>query len=262
MGKFLLYIAIAFSVVTALLGIMNKGKLSDALADRDATKSTLTAKEAELGKSVEELKQANEKLAGLSSDNEKTQKTIASVQSERDQAKSELESLQKKINDQSTQIADLKEEVASKQAELEKASTATQQEEDPSAELKTQLAENQQLLSAAQTKLSQAESELTQLRAQAQDRARRAMRDGLEGSILAVNPAYNFVVLNLGDRNGVVSNSEMLIKRGNVFLGKVRITSVEPSTSIADIVANSVPRGLNIQPGDHVIYRSVDSEIN
>jgi hypothetical protein len=46
----------------------------------------------------------------------------------------------------------------------------------------------------------------------------------------------------------------MLVKRGAQLIGKIRITSVEPSTSIADIVANSTPRGLVIQPGDSVIY--------
>ena len=80
------------------------------------------------------------------------------------------------------------------------------------------------------------------------------MRNGLEGRILAVNSSWNFVVLSLGDRNGVVNNAEMLIKRGAQLIGKVRITSVEPSTSIADIVANSIRPGLAVQPGDNVIY--------
>jgi hypothetical protein len=82
------------------------------------------------------------------------------------------------------------------------------------------------------------------------------MRTGLEGRILAVNQAWNFVVLSLGDRNGVIGNAEMLIKRGSQLIGKVRITSVEPSTSIADIIANSVRSGLTVQPGDTVIYYS------
>ena len=82
------------------------------------------------------------------------------------------------------------------------------------------------------------------------------MRNGLQGRILAVNPAWNFVVLNLGDRNGVVNNAELLVKRGTQFMGKVRVTSVEPSTSIADIVANSVPQGATISPGDDVIYQA------
>ena len=36
---------------------------------------------------------------------------------------------------------------------------------------------------------------------------------GLRGTVLAVNQAYNFVVLNLGGRQGVEANSEMLVLR-------------------------------------------------
>jgi len=82
------------------------------------------------------------------------------------------------------------------------------------------------------------------------------MREGLEGRVLAVNPAWNFVVLSIGDKSGVVNNSELLVKRGGQLLGKVRVTAVEPSTSIADIVANSMPAGVSVQPGDSVIYQS------
>ena len=53
-----------------------------------------------------------------------------------------------------------------------------------------------------------------------------------------------------------MNNAELLVKRGTQLIGKVRVTSVEPSTSIADIVANSVPQGATISPGDSVIYHS------
>ena len=36
---------------------------------------------------------------------------------------------------------------------------------------------------------------------------------GVHGTVLAVNQAYNFVVLSMGDRQGVVPNSEMLVMR-------------------------------------------------
>jgi hypothetical protein len=37
---------------------------------------------------------------------------------------------------------------------------------------------------------------------------------GVRGTVLAVNQAYIFVVLSMGDRQGVVPNSEMLVMRG------------------------------------------------
>jgi cell shape-determining protein MreC len=79
-------------------------------------------------------------------------------------------------------------------------------------------------------------------------------RTGLRGTVLAVNQAYNFVVLNLGARHGVESNAEMLVLRDGALVGKIRISSVEPATAIGDIITNSLARGAQMQPGDNVIY--------
>ena len=69
-----------------------------------------------------------------------------------------------------------------------------------------------------------------------------------------MNPSWNFVVLSLGDRQGVTANAEMVVMRRGTMIGRVRITSVEPSQSIADIMPASVPPGFAVQPGDRVIY--------
>jgi len=79
-------------------------------------------------------------------------------------------------------------------------------------------------------------------------------RAGVHGTVLAYNQAYNFVVLNLGARNGVEQNSEMLVLRDGTLIGKIRISSVEPATAIGDIITNSLERGVQVQPGDNVIY--------
>jgi hypothetical protein len=82
---------------------------------------------------------------------------------------------------------------------------------------------------------------------------------GIHGTVLAVNHAYNFVVLNLGGRQGVEPNSEMLVLRGGSFIGKIRISSVEPATAIGDIITSSLARGVQVQPGDTVIYAGTNS---
>jgi FtsZ-interacting cell division protein ZipA len=81
-----------------------------------------------------------------------------------------------------------------------------------------------------------------------------AHRTGVRGTVLAYNQAYNFVVLNLGARNGVETNAEMLVLRDGTLIGKIRISSVEPATAIGDILTNSLARGVQVQPGDTVIY--------
>ena len=46
----------------------------------------------------------------------------------------------------------------------------------------------------------------------------------------------------------------MVVTRGGQMVAKVRVTSVEPSTSIADIIPSSVVKGQSVQPGDSVVY--------
>jgi len=84
-------------------------------------------------------------------------------------------------------------------------------------------------------------------------------KPGVRGIVLAVNQAYNFVVLNLGGRQGLVPNSEMIVFREGTRIGKIRISSVEPATAIGDIITNSLARGVQVQPGDTVIYATTHS---
>jgi hypothetical protein len=81
---------------------------------------------------------------------------------------------------------------------------------------------------------------------------------GLHGSVLAVNRAYDFVVLDLGARQGVEANAEMLVRRGRTLIGKIRISSVEPATAIGDIITSTLARGVQVQPGDIVTYAGTD----
>jgi hypothetical protein len=80
------------------------------------------------------------------------------------------------------------------------------------------------------------------------------VKGGVNGTVLAVNQAYNFVVLNLGKRQGLQPNADMVVFRGGTRIGKLRISSVEPATAIGDIVSNSLARGVQVQPGDIVVY--------
>ena len=79
-------------------------------------------------------------------------------------------------------------------------------------------------------------------------------KGGLGATVLAVNQAYNFVVLNLGSRQGLQANTEMIVFRGGTRLGKLRISSVEPATAIGDIITSTLARGVQVQPGDTVVY--------
>ena len=73
---------------------------------------------------------------------------------------------------------------------------------------------------------------------------------GVSGKITFVNRTWNFVVLNIGLSNGVVPNGELIIYRGRNFLGKIKVTSAEANTAVADILPNAKD---DIQVGDDVL---------
>jgi hypothetical protein len=258
MQKPLIILAAILSLAAAGLGFQNR---SNFLKEKDA-KAAVTSERDGLKKNVvsltADLKSSKEKEALSNTDAESKAATIIDLTEQKTKLTSALADIQKQSADKDAAVTQIKTDMAAKDArisELEtKVNAASQPANDPTIELKKQLEEKDILTMSLQTRLKDQESQLSALKEREAQRRSKSMRSGLEGRILAVNPSWNFVVLSLGDRNGVVNNAEMLIKRGAQLIGKVRITSVEPSTSIADIVANSVRSGLAVQPGDTVIY--------
>lgn len=258
MQKILVIAVAALSLASAGLGYLNHGKLAEAKNDNAKLQSDVSSKTKEISKLSADLKGTNEKLSIMGTDAEKMAAENTDLKGQVTKANATLTDVQKQSDDKDAIIAQQKTDIAAKDTRITELESKTnggkQQGNDPTIDLKKQLEEKDLLNSSLQSKLKDQDSQLTLLRERENQRKAKIMRVGLEGRILAVNSSWNFVVLSLGDRNGVVNNAEMLIKRGAQLIGKVRITSVEPSTSVADIVANSVRSGLTVQPGDTVIY--------
>ena len=59
---------------------------------------------------------------------------------------------------------------------------------------------------------------------------------GTKGKIVAVDPKFNFVVLDIGRDKGILERGELLINRNGKLIGKVRIATVKDNRSIANII--------------------------
>ena len=187
-------------------------------------------------------------------------------------AEAELAQTQNEKADLQTKLDENQKEIASLQTRGEEAgknpNASTADDPDttaPAADLQSQLADLRNQLDSAEKEKAFLSEKLQDMQERAdrpkQEKKRRETvresgprRTGLRGTVLAVNQAYNFVVLNLGTRHGVESNAELLVLRDGALIGKIRISSVEPATAIGDIITNSLARGAQMQPGDNVIY--------
>lgn len=59
---------------------------------------------------------------------------------------------------------------------------------------------------------------------------------GLKGTVMAVDPKWNFVVLNVGEDQGVLQQGELLVSRDGKLVAKVIVSSVQKDRCIANLV--------------------------
>ncbi len=257
MGKILVFASVAISLATAGLGFVNKGKFGEAKEIAASAESAKQAAEQKASIAEKSLKAKSDELITASAEKEQAVAQTAQVKSDLDKATASLSEVTTKAATAETALAQAQAELTTLKDEAAKTagtSTSTPTAA-PDADTLAKLQEQETLIQSLQAQLDSSKVAQKTLVTEKEMRIKQTMKKGTEGRVLAVNPAWNFVVLNLGDKQGVVNNAELLVKRGTRYLGKVRITSVEPSTSIADIVANSMPQGTTITPGDNVIFQ-------
>ncbi|MGB8353583.1 MAG: hypothetical protein WCD79_06835 [Chthoniobacteraceae bacterium] len=255
-SKIFLFLTIILTCAAAWFGYQTKTKLDGV----GTTIATAKASAKDAGDKLEKAKKdldAAKKDAAASDEKASTATAESSKnKSDADKATSDLAALQTKFDAQGVDLKKAQDDLAAAIAKQGGGGPAIAPAGDPKevADLKAQLAEVKALNDTLQSKQKDDEGKIATLSKQAAGQNALRMRPGLEGEVMAVNQGWNFVVVSIGDRQGAVANSELIVKRGDTMIGKVRITSVEPSTSIADILPDSVSKGQRVMPGDRVIF--------
>lgn len=78
------------------------------------------------------------------------------------------------------------------------------------------------------------------------------MTPGLKGKVLVVDPKWDFVVLDIGEEQGVVEKGVLMVSRNSRLVAKVRVTNVQPKRSIANIMPGW--KLGEVMEGDIVLY--------
>jgi hypothetical protein len=258
--KTLIGVSVFLLALSAVLGVLNTQRMRGLRAQ--VTRAEVAPDAAEQLRITRE-KELKAAVAAASTRFGETRTNAASTGAELIKTQKEKDDLQAKLRGNETEIAHLLtriEEAEGKPAVSDNPSTASR------ADLQAQLEDAKKQLDAAERekallsdKIRASQERSTQLEAEKKGRLPAGGNPGIRGTVLAVNHVYNFVVLNLGGRQGVEPNTEMLVLRGGSFIGKIRISSVEPATAIGDIIASSLVRGVQVQPGDTVIYAGTNS---
>jgi flagellar biosynthesis chaperone FliJ len=257
MPKILIGVSILLMTLSLLFGFLNTTKVKGLRNELVTTTSARDSADRARLASEKKLKAYETDLGAVASKAAAAEAKATTAEADLSRAQNEKAQLESKLQASEGQSAELQKRVA----DATVGGVAGAPEGVSPNDLKTILDDTKRQLEAAEQeksilvdKIKAAQDRVTAMDEEKKRRQSGINPPGVHGVVLAVNEAYNFVVLSMGDRQGVVPNSEMLVLRNGALIGKIRISSVEPTTSIGDIIINSLARGVQVLPGDTVIY--------
>ena len=272
MTRILLFFTIVVSLASAALAYMTKvkgidltskmanitenvGLLKNDNSKLKQEKKTLETKMEEVETAIKDQKQEAEKLkAAIAA----KQAEVAKAQSELAAAKGDVDELKKKLEEKPAapvaQAPDpfMEQTLATMRSELEKA------RQDLDEEKKT----SEQKIKQAQAKASELAMKAKSSDAPKTEQQKKAIR----GQVVAYNEGWNFVVANLGDKQGVTPESKLLVVRDGKPLARLEITDVQPKFVTAGLVSlTPSPKGftfekIRVRPGDVVEFAPSEPE--
>jgi cell shape-determining protein MreC len=248
LGKILLYVACLGGLVAIGAGVMVVHQRGD-----DATA----------------LSQSRQEVTVANGNTKKVQAEADAATAAQKQAESDLADQKTKIDDLNSKLSDAQSKATTLQSAVQTSQDATAKAqaaldhvnsvlggktpEDMKAEvdkLNSQVAADNAEQKILQDQLQAAVKQADDYKKEIDLAKTGTIAPGVTGKVTFVNRTWNFVVLNVGLSNGVVPNGELVVYRGRDFLGKVKITSAEDNTAVADILPGAKA---DIQVGDDVI---------
>jgi hypothetical protein len=225
------------SLIIAIIAGLGAGALSFFQIKDQIT--TLTAqRDKELAAKVAEIaahKKTKTELANTAKELKDTQTELGETKDARDKALAKADAATKKLDDANVKIAKLTEERDTAQNDLT-AYKASGYTPDQVAKLgKSLKAANDQIVAINSEKLVLSRT-LAKTKAELEKYISPDPNVKLRGKILVVDPKWDFVVLDIGEDQGVISDGELLVSRAGKLVAKVVVRSVQRDRCIANIM--------------------------
>lgn len=189
---------------------------------------------------LDELARTNKALVATKATLAQTQQDLADAKAARQKAETALTAETKKANDLADKLAKTTQERDTAQADLA-AYTATGKTPKEILQLTDIIRKDQDTIAA----INEEKKVLARSNTRMQNQLDRLLGKGpvvvrlrpdLKGKVLTVDPKWDFVVLNIGDDQGVLEDGELLVSRDGRLVAKVIVRTVEKDRSIANVM--------------------------
>jgi hypothetical protein len=228
-----LILAIIAALAAAGLGYYEVSNQIPALTNqRDTEHTAKVTALTDLHKTTAELKKTQADLA-------QTQTDLADTQSQRDKAVARADAQSKRADEVSVKLTQAMQERDTAQNNLA-AYTSTGLTSDQVVALNKSLKDAQNEIDAINAEKVVMIHTITRLTNELAKfigpETYVKLRADLHGKITTVDPKWDFVVLNIGEDQGAISDGELLVSRDGKLVAKVIIRSVQKDTCIANVV--------------------------
>lgn len=256
--KPLIFLGMLLSIGGAVLAVMTRSSLKEARLQKDSlNRNTVQAHES-----------LREQIATITTTNDSFTATSKNAKNEEIQTKALVSEIKGKEEELAAINKDIEEIGARKQAmqedlnrrvgggtpeELLAKNEALKKENNAKVEEIDQITKEAEVAKKASI---ESDNLIARLKQQQATRAKAISLASRSGTISAVNPDFGFVIVQMGQNQGVSSESRFLVKRGTQLIGKLNIVQIEGNTTVADIVVKSLTPGFNVEPGDQVVFEN------
>jgi hypothetical protein len=229
-----LIVAILAALGAGTLNVLQvRGKINTLISQRDDYHTQLSQTQATLATTKQNLATTQKNLAD-------TQQQLADAQSARKKAEDTAAAQIKRADDLSDKLAKATQDRDAAQADLA-AYKGTGKSPEEILKLVALIKQDDDTIAA----MNEEKKVLTRTIARQQNQLNELLgnenyvvklRADLKGKVVVVDPKWDFVVLNIGDEQGVLQDGELLVSRDGKLVAKVVVRTVEKDRCIANIV--------------------------
>lgn len=235
-------------VVALLLGVGSIVLSRVLTADIKTLGDEKIAAKKETDKAKADMKTAQDEAATKKKEAEEAALKMTALTAQMAEKTANVTTLQAEVDKLKKQIAETPPPAPSNQKELDdlKAKlTTTEQARDAAAQQAKEAADKIKAL-GDQVAAAEGEKKIINEKLKESDAKNRyyegkdgvALPEGLSGKVLYYDKTWNFTVLDIGKKKGVLPSGVMILHRGTDIVGKVRIATVDDDCCIADFMGD------------------------
>jgi len=229
------------SLIVAILAALGAGTLN-VLQVRDHINTLITQRDgyhSDLDQTKTTLAKTQKDLASTQKSLADTQQQLSDAQNARKKAEDVAAAQTKRADDLSDKLTKATQDRDAAQAELA-AYKATGKSPEEISKLVLLIKQDQDAIAAMNEEKKVLARNLLRVQTRLGELLNESyvvkLRPDLKGQVVVVDPKWDFVVLNIGDEQGVLPDGELLVSRDGKLVAKVIVRTIEKDRCIANIM--------------------------